>query len=62
MPAFQADPSTPRGSIRIVRHQTAVDLQNFHDRAISVGVIFVKPDTIESLALFTRALKEPKDP
>lgn len=63
VPAFQADPSVPPGSVRIVRHAQGVDLQNFHDRAVAVGVIFVEPDTIESLALFTKALKEPgKDP
>jgi hypothetical protein len=61
IPAFQTDPSVPRGSVRVVYGPRTVELQNSLPRPVSVGLAFVKADTLNNLTLLARSTKELKD-
>jgi hypothetical protein len=58
IPAFQTDPSIPRGSVRVLYGPGTVELQNHTTQPVSVGLMFVKPDTIGNLATLTKSLKD----
>lgn len=56
-PAFQADPSIPRGGVRMVYASDGVFVQNHTDRGVSVFLLFLRQDTVESLALLAKSTR-----
>jgi hypothetical protein len=58
IPAFQTDPSIPRGSVRVLYGPDTVELQNHTTRPVSVFLMFVKPETVGNLATLTKSLKD----
>lgn len=57
-PAFQADPSIPKGAIRMIYSADGVFVQNHTDRPVSVFLLFLRQDTVESLALLAQSTRK----
>jgi hypothetical protein len=58
-PAFQADPSIPRGSIRVIWLPDRVELQNSTHRTVPVFLIFLKPETLRDITLMAQMALTP---
>jgi hypothetical protein len=56
-PAFQADPSIQKGAIRVIYAADGVFVQNHTNRGVSVFLMFIRRDTVESLSLLAQSTK-----